>query len=126
MSKNYSLHFEHAHKGSFLLFYNCTMQNIPPKLCKFVTRENFYLQSQLLAKFELEQLVKQGQRSYEWKLRGASKWHGGASLMRLEHMCLKGSFNSVKTCMIYPAKQNMFHRFTPNCQISRLLYSRLP
>lgn len=79
-----------------------------------------------LAKFELEQLVKQGQRSYEWKLRGASKWHGGAALMRLEHVCLKGSFNSVKTCMIYPDKQNMFHRFTPKCQISRLLYSRLP
>lgn len=46
--------------------------------------------------------------------------------MRLEHMCLKGSFNSLKACMTYPAKQNVFHWFIPNCQVLRLLYSRLP
>lgn len=56
----------------------------------------------------------------------ALEWHEGVALMRLQHVYLIGSFHSVETCMTYPAKKNVFHRFTPNCQISRLLYSRLP
>lgn len=44
ISKKYSLYFEHAHKGSFLLFYNCkaTRKNrILWKLYKLATQKDF-------------------------------------------------------------------------------------